>query len=76
LSVPVAAQLPATPHSTSLLLGAAWYPEQWPESRWEADLSPMEAAHIHLVRVTTSVQVISIRLPRVAAVIPFPKRLR
>ena len=33
------------------MLGAAWYPEQWPESRWEADLSLMEAAHIHLVRV-------------------------
>jgi beta-galactosidase len=34
-----------------LLLGAAWYPEQWPESRWDADLSLMEAAHINLVRV-------------------------
>ena len=34
-----------------LLLGAAWYPEQWPESRWDADLSLMETAHIHLVRV-------------------------
>lgn len=20
-----------------LLLGTAWYPEQWPEARWEAD---------------------------------------
>ena len=34
-----------------LLVGAAWYPEQWPESRWDADLSLMEAAHIHVVRV-------------------------
>ena len=51
LSVPIAAQLPTTPYAPSLLLGAAWYPEQWPESRWEADLSLMEAAHIHLVRV-------------------------
>jgi beta-galactosidase len=51
LSVPVPAQLPSTPYSPSLLLGAAWYPEQWPESHWEADLSLMEAAHIHLVRV-------------------------
>jgi beta-galactosidase len=51
LSAPVAAQVPSTPHSPSLLLGAAWYPEQWPESRWEGDLSLMEAAHIHLVRV-------------------------
>jgi beta-galactosidase len=34
-----------------LLLGAAWYPEQWPESRWDVDLSLMEAAHINLVRI-------------------------
>ena len=34
-----------------LLLGAAWYPEQWPESRWEADLALMEKAHLHVVRV-------------------------
>jgi beta-galactosidase len=35
-----------------LLLGTDWYPEQWPESRWDADLSLMEAAHIHVVRIT------------------------
>ncbi|MGH9718473.1 MAG: beta-galactosidase [Candidatus Acidiferrales bacterium] len=34
-----------------ILLGAAWYPEQWPESRWDSDLSLMEAAHIDVVRV-------------------------
>jgi beta-galactosidase len=34
-----------------LLLGAAWYPEQWPESQWDKDLSLMEAAHIDVVRV-------------------------
>jgi beta-galactosidase len=34
-----------------LLVGAAWYPEQWPESRWDTDLQLMEDAHIHLVRV-------------------------
>jgi beta-galactosidase len=34
-----------------LLLGAAWYPEQWPESRWDADLQLMEDAHLHVVRV-------------------------
>ena len=33
------------------MLGAAWYPEQWPESRWEADLALMEKAHLHVVRV-------------------------
>ena len=34
-----------------LLLGAAWYPEQWPESRWNADLDLMQKAHLHLVRL-------------------------
>lgn len=34
-----------------LLLGAAWYPEQWPESRWDQDLALMEAANIHMVRI-------------------------
>lgn len=41
-------QSPAIP---SLLLGAAWYPEQWSESRWDADLALMQDAHIHVVRV-------------------------
>ncbi len=39
------------PNAAPVLLGAAWYPEQWPESEWEPDLKRMEAAHIHLVRV-------------------------
>ncbi len=39
------------PDKPPLLLGAAWYPEQWPESQWEKDLSLMEAAHIDIVRV-------------------------
>jgi beta-galactosidase len=33
------------------LLGSAWYPEQWPESRWDADLQLMEDAHMSVVRV-------------------------
>ena len=36
----------------AVLLGAAWYPEQWPESRWPEDLKLMDAAHIRLVRVS------------------------
>ena len=40
------------PPRPDLWLGAAWYPEQWPESRWEADLALMQAAHIHVVRIT------------------------
>lgn len=43
--------LPPAPHKAPLELGAAWYPEQWPESRWDADLTLMEQAHIHFVRV-------------------------
>ena len=35
----------------ALLAGAAWYPEQWPESRWDTDLQRMEEAHLHVVRV-------------------------
>src|ERR1700704_1774021 len=34
-----------------LYLGTAWYPEQWPESRWDADLTLMQQAGIHMVRV-------------------------
>lgn len=34
-----------------LLVGASWYPEQWPESRWDKDLALMEAAHIDVVRI-------------------------
>ncbi len=34
-----------------LLLGTAWYPEQWPEARWPKDLALMQAAHIRVVRV-------------------------
>ena len=41
------------PHPTyPLYLGTAWYPEQWPESRWDADLALMETAHVHFVRIT------------------------
>jgi beta-galactosidase len=34
-----------------ILLGTAWYPEQWPESRWPADLELMQKAGIRFVRV-------------------------
>jgi beta-galactosidase len=35
----------------AILLGTSWYPEQWPESRWESDLALMQKAGIHMVRV-------------------------
>ena len=54
-------QTPASPQNNSiptqipgqnaLLMGVAWYPEQWPESRWEEDLTLMEAADIKVVRI-------------------------
>ncbi|HWR15730.1 MAG TPA: beta-galactosidase [Terriglobales bacterium] len=34
-----------------LFIGVAWYPEQWPEERWEKDLALMQAAGITMVRV-------------------------
>ena len=39
------------PGRNALLMGADWYPEQWPESRWETDVSMMEAAHFTVVRI-------------------------
>lgn len=44
-------EMGAVAHHPALLLGAAWYPEQWPESRWGKDLALMEAAHITFARV-------------------------
>jgi len=40
------------PQRNAILVGTAWYPEQWPESRWEEDLRFMEAANIKVVRVS------------------------
>jgi beta-galactosidase len=45
------AQATQFPGAPAVLLGAAWYPEQWPETQWDPDLERMEACHIHLVRV-------------------------
>jgi beta-galactosidase len=44
---------PATelPGHNALLMGADWYPEQWPEERWETDLRMMEAAHLNVARI-------------------------
>jgi beta-galactosidase len=39
------------PARPAILLGTAWYPEQWPETRWESDLALMQQAGIHMVRV-------------------------
>jgi beta-galactosidase len=34
-----------------MYLGAAWYPEHWPEERWAADLKLMREADMNVVRV-------------------------
>ncbi|MFA5162748.1 MAG: beta-galactosidase [Elusimicrobiales bacterium] len=39
------------PSRGQILLGAAWYPEQWPQSQWDQDLARMEAAHITVARI-------------------------
>ena len=36
---------------TRLLMGADWYPEQWPESRWEIEAQMMEQAHLNVTRI-------------------------
>jgi beta-galactosidase len=52
LPAPVALQGQTTAaNPPAILLGTAWYPEQWPESRWGADLTLMEQAGIRMVRV-------------------------
>jgi beta-galactosidase len=35
----------------AILMGTSWYPEQWPEPRWEEDLRMMEAADLKVVRI-------------------------
>jgi len=52
LMIPFALQSETTaPARPAILLGTAWYPEQWPESRWDADLTLMQQAGVHMVRV-------------------------
>ena len=48
-----ASQAPPTQLSghNALLMGADWYPEQWPEERWETDLQMMEDAHLNVARI-------------------------
>jgi len=46
-------QAPPTqlPGRNALLMGTDWYPEQWPEERWETDLQMMGAAHLNVARL-------------------------
>ncbi len=49
-ALPAVARAPAVA-SRPLLLGSAWYPEQWPESRWDKDLQLMQDAGLNVVRI-------------------------
>jgi beta-galactosidase len=53
ISADISTQSPPTqlPGRNALLMGADWYPEQWPEERWETDLRMMEAAHLNVARI-------------------------
>jgi beta-galactosidase len=51
LPVVTGAQATQYKDAPPVLLGAAWYPEQWDEATADRDLETMEAAHIHLARV-------------------------
>src|SRR3546814_17232985 len=35
----------------AIAVGVAWYPEQWPESRWDTDLALMNATGFNTVRL-------------------------
>lgn len=42
---------PAPFSAAPIAMGSSWYPEQWPEARWDSDLALMERAHLNVVRV-------------------------
>jgi beta-galactosidase len=39
------------PGHNAFQMGTDWYPEQWPESRWETEVRMMEDAHLNVVRL-------------------------
>jgi beta-galactosidase len=47
----IACQGAVPPPPPAILLGTSWYPEQWPESRWEADLTLMQKAGVRVTRL-------------------------
>lgn len=56
LTVPAAALAAAQPAKAPAaqpvpMLGVSWYPEHWPEERWEADLALMQRGGIRFVRI-------------------------
>lgn len=51
LTSPAAARATGFAERPALAMGVAWYPEQWPEARWEVDLAKMRAAGFNTVRI-------------------------
>ncbi len=47
----LAASTSAEPPTDPFLFGVAWYPGEWPEQEWEADLAAMNKANINVVRI-------------------------
>lgn len=55
---PLSAQVPAYQaratqfaDKPAIAVGVAWYPEQWPEGRWDTDLAMMKATGFNTVRI-------------------------
>lgn len=51
LPAPVSARATQFADKPAIALGVAWYPEQWPEARWEIDLTKMQHAGFNTVRI-------------------------
>ncbi|MGK6319523.1 beta-galactosidase [Sphingomonas sp. DT-204] len=45
------ARATAFPNHPAIAVGVSWYPEQWPESRWDTDLDMMRATGFNTVRL-------------------------
>ncbi len=57
-TAPLSAQTPAYQFRATqfadkpaVAMGVAWYPEQWPEARWDIDLAMMKATGFNIVRI-------------------------
>lgn len=50
-SAPFPERATAFANRPAIAVGTAWYPEQWPEARWDVDLAMMKATGFNTVRV-------------------------
>lgn len=49
--VPFPQRATAYPDKPAIAVGVAWYPEQWPEERWDTDLKMMRDTGFNTVRI-------------------------